>query len=63
MLLSTAGLATLVGLDDYASILISGSAMQPVAFAFSVEALKLCWVLHGIGEPHHPNPTPLPSPK
>ena len=49
VLLSSAGLATLVGLDDYASILIAGSAMQPVGVAFGVPALQLAWVLHGIG--------------
>ena len=49
VLLATAGLGAAVGIDDYASVLITGSAMQPIAAAMGVHPLRLAWVVHGIG--------------
>lgn len=49
VLLATASLAFGVGVDDYAAVLITGSAMQPIAVALGVDALQLAWVVHGVG--------------
>ena len=49
VLLAAVGLATVVSFDDYASILISGSALRPIAAAMRVHPLRLCWALHGTG--------------
>ena len=38
-----------VSFDDYAAILVTGSALRPVAAAMAVPPLRLCWVLHGAG--------------
>ena len=38
-----------VGVDDYASVLINGSAMQPIAASLGIHPLRLAWVVHGIG--------------
>ena len=49
VLLAAATLGLFVGVDDYASVLITGSAMEPVAAALGIHPLRLCWVVHGIG--------------
>lgn len=48
VLLVSYGLGVGVAFDDYASILITGSAMQPVAARLGVPPLRMAWVLHGV---------------
>lgn len=48
VLIAAAVLGVAVGLDDYGSLLISGSAMQPIAAALGVHPLRLAWCLHGV---------------
>ena len=49
VLLAAAGLCCATSFDDYCAILITGSALRPVAIAQHVPPLRLCWVLHGAG--------------
>lgn len=49
VLLAAAGLCCATSFDDYCAILITGSALRPIAVSKRVPPLRLCWVLHGAG--------------